>query len=442
MAYMIVDLQRTVGGIKPLHGVNNGPVTYGSLVDVSDYYHKAGIPLVRLHDPNWPHPREVDVHIVFPDFECDPDDPDSYDFSRTDEYIRTVLATGARIVYRLGESIEHTAVKYHVHPPRDYDKWVRICLNIIRHYNEGWANGFHHNIEYWEIWNEPDYSDKMWTGTHEQYYRLYEAAAPAIKKAFPHLKVGGPAAARPMLEFVTEFLAHCRDKQLPLDFFSWHTYTADPEVIARHALHVREQLDRFGFDKTESHLNEWNYLPADFAKIWLKGNEYMRRDVFERQKSAEGAAFVGAVLSKLHDLPVDAANYYDGQPTALFCGLFDIYGVPQKAYRVFEAFRELLDRPHRVAVEVSAGGNKVYGLAGKDDDGRALVMISHFHPKAESYELVVRGVPAGARMKCAVSLLNDEHDWLPLGEHAVADGERVRLDIPGYAVVLARLSAV
>ena len=29
MAYMIVDLQRTVGGIKPLHGVNNGPVRTG-----------------------------------------------------------------------------------------------------------------------------------------------------------------------------------------------------------------------------------------------------------------------------------------------------------------------------------------------------------------------------------------------------------------------------
>ena len=441
MAYMIVDLRRTAGGIKPLHGVNNGPVTYGSLVDVSDYYCKAGIPLVRLHDPNWPHPREVDVHIVFPDFDRDPDDPDSYDFSRTDEYIRTVLATGAKIVYRLGESIEHTATKYHVHPPKDYDKWVRVCLNIIRHYNEGWANGFHHNIEYWEIWNEPDYSNKMWTGTHEQYYRLYEAAAPAIKSAFPRLKVGGPAVARPTWDFVTEFLAHCRDKQLPLDFFSWHTYTSDPEVIARHALHVREQLDRFGFDETESHLNEWNYFPADFSKIWLKGNEYMRRDVFERQKSAEGAAFVGAVLSKLHDLPVDAANYYDGQPTALFCGLFDIYGVPRKPYRVFEAFRELLDCPHRVAVEVSADGNKVYGLAGKDDGGRALVMISHFHPKAESYELVIRGIPEGTRMKCVVSLLNDEHDWLPLGEQLVADGERVRLDISGYAVVLARLSA-
>lgn len=441
MAYMIVDLERTAGGIKPLHGVNNGPVTYGALVDVSDYYRKAGIPLVRLHDPNWPHPREVDVHIVFPDFDRDPDDPDSYDFSRTDEYLRTVLDTGAKIVYRLGESIEHTEKKYHTHPPGDYDKWVRVCINIIRHYNEGWANGYRHNIEYWEIWNEPDIGAKMWTGSREEYYRLYETAAPAIKKAFPHLKVGGPAIAHPTGGMLAEFVERCRDKQLPLDFLSWHTYTADPDVIARHAIFVRELLDRNGFRQTESHLNEWNYFPADFGKIWLKGNEYMRRDVFERQKSAEGAAFVGAVLARLHDLPVDAANYYDGQPTALFCGLFDIYGVPQKTYRVFEAFRELLDYPYRAAVEISAEGNKVYGLAGRNDDGEALVMISHFQSKAETYELVVRGVPDGKRMICSVSRLGDDHDWLPLGEQAAANGERIRLDMPGYGVTLVRLSA-
>ena len=29
-------------------------------------------------------------------------------------------------------------------------------MNVIKHYNSGWANGYHYNIKYWEIWNEPD----------------------------------------------------------------------------------------------------------------------------------------------------------------------------------------------------------------------------------------------------------------------------------------------
>lgn len=40
-------------------------------------------------------------------------------------------------------------------PPRDHDQWADICIHIIRHYNEGWANGFHLNLDYWHIWEEP-----------------------------------------------------------------------------------------------------------------------------------------------------------------------------------------------------------------------------------------------------------------------------------------------
>ena len=45
---------------------------------------------------------------------------------------------------------------YHTFPPKDPEKWARICEHIIRHYTEGWADGYHYNIRYWEIWNEPE----------------------------------------------------------------------------------------------------------------------------------------------------------------------------------------------------------------------------------------------------------------------------------------------
>ena len=41
-------------------------------------------------------------------------------------------------------------------PPRDPARWAAVCAGIVRHYNEGWAGGFRHDIRYWEIWNEPD----------------------------------------------------------------------------------------------------------------------------------------------------------------------------------------------------------------------------------------------------------------------------------------------
>ena len=115
-----VNLGQITGRIKPLQGVNNGPVGYGTLVDVSHLYRDLAVPYVRLHDPNWPHPREVDIPQVFPDFTADPDDPASYDFGQTDDYLQKIVETGAKIIYRLGVSIEHTERKIYTDPPVDF----------------------------------------------------------------------------------------------------------------------------------------------------------------------------------------------------------------------------------------------------------------------------------------------------------------------------------
>src|SRR5580765_2966147 len=170
---LTVDFFQTNGVIRPLHGVNMGPLCYRGMVDLSAYHRELGVPFTRLHDVVWVNAEAVDIHTIFRDFRNDPALPESYDFRQTDDYVQSIINVGSQIVYRLGESIEHTPRKYHVQPPADLEKWAAICIGIIRHYNEGWAGGFHHNIRYWEIWNEPDVRPAMWTGTEEQYLHLY-----------------------------------------------------------------------------------------------------------------------------------------------------------------------------------------------------------------------------------------------------------------------------
>ena len=112
----------------------------------------------------------------------------------TDDYLKTMRAAGTEPFYRLGQSIEHWIKKYGVNPPADFDKWAAICEHIVRHYNEGWADGFEWNITYWEIWNEPDLKpaadgrpSPTWTGTPEQLYDLLSNTALRLKKDFPSL---------------------------------------------------------------------------------------------------------------------------------------------------------------------------------------------------------------------------------------------------------------
>ena len=363
--------------IRHLHGVNNGPVGYGSLIDVTHHFREIAVPSVRLHDPEWPHPRSVDMYAVFPDPAADPDDRASYDFLRTDEYLASVVRTGASIVYRLGVSIEHTAVKRYTHPPADPERWARVCVRIIDHYNNGWAGGFFLGIRHWEIWNEPDLGPQMWSGTAEEYFELYRVTATAIRRAHPGVKVGGPGAAHAQGDLVQRFVAFCEQEELPLDFLSWHAYRDAVASVTTDADFVRALLDRHGFRDTESHLNEWNLLAGNFWNLWESGNELERRRVFEVMRGPRGAAFDAAVLMALQDHGVDVANYYDGQPSALFCGLFDPYGVPLKPYHAFRAFLRLAEAGGRLAVTAPSLPDDLFACAAGSGAGDAVLLLSN-----------------------------------------------------------------
>ena len=191
-----IAFSKPYGKVKTFNAVNNGPVNGLRGINNMEAWATARIPYGRLHDTSFTNEWLVDVHRIFRDFDADENDPKSYDFACTDEYIAVTELAGAKTFFRLGQSIEHRIKKYHIFPPKDFAKWARICEHIIMHYNEGWADGFHYNIEYWEIWNEPDNEpvaaeNPMWKGSMEEYFTLYEVTANHLKACFPHIKVGG-----------------------------------------------------------------------------------------------------------------------------------------------------------------------------------------------------------------------------------------------------------
>jgi xylan 1,4-beta-xylosidase len=379
-----VDYQKSAGAIRPLHGVNGGPLCYRGTVDLTRYHRELRIPNTRLHDVPWVNAEAVDLHLLFPDMRADPARPENYRFAATDDYIAAITNVPSQIVFRLGESIEHTPRQYFVHPPSDPAKWAAVCVNVIRHYNDGWASGFRHGIRYWEIWNEPENRPVMWTGTDEQFFELYAAAATAVKAAFPELKAGGPGLGatgefdgdkfKPTT-FLGKFLSYCRDRHLPLDFFSWHRYTSHPGDLQQRAQALRRLLDEHGFTRTESHLNEWNYLPNDdWRPLLREGQGQLREQWFEQMSGAAGAAFAASGLILLQDAAVDMANFYTGEVQGF--GLFNYHGVPKKSYYAFKAFADMLDTPARVEARAERDGQLAL-LAGTDAKlTRAAVLVS------------------------------------------------------------------
>lgn len=444
-----VDGAARQGEIRPLHGVNNGPLNLGETVDLSEFYRQLRIPLVRLHDSEWPNPDVVDMHAVFPDPHADPDDPSSYRFARTDAYVQAIVDTGAEIVYRLGESIETTREKHHVHPPVDPEHWAAACLGVIRHYNDGWADGFQHGIRYWEVWNEPENRPAMWTGDDEDYYRLYAATARAIRAYDPELKIGGPSIGAPgefvdgelrPSPFLQGFLTRCREQQLPLDFFSWHTYSNDPQIYLRRAEAIRRLLDQQGFGVTEIHLNEWNYLPDDdWSPIAGTARQGLpRRQFYERQGGAEGAAFVASVLCSLQDSPLDAANYYSGDTNQF--GLFDRYGVPKKTFYAFSAFARLLETPLRLRASAVAEGD-VSVCAGVDLEGTRLqILIANFDAADPQLNVRVDALPWEGATRLNVFRLDADLDLESVASETFSAGDlQLQQSIAAPAVLLIEL---
>lgn len=453
-----IDFTKPTGSLKSLHGLNNGPISFGGMLDNRHRFRELGVPWARLHDTNWPHPREVDVPQIFPNFDADPDAPASYCFGPTDDYLRSILATGARIIYRLGTSIEHYPRRRYTHPPADYTRWARICLGIVRHYTEGWADGIPNAVEYWEIWNEADIGKPMWSGDYDQYMELYRVTATMLKAYNPKLRIGGPAHGILDKPGLPQFMAYCRDHRLPLDFYSWHLYARHPDEFVTQARRIRRLLDEHGFAGIPTLLTEWNFLPAGW-EIMCSQDEFMRREKFERLKTEEGAAFCASTLIRMQDEPIDIMNYYDGQALTWFCGLFDYYGVPTKTFHAFHAFKELLACPERVAVTCDISGVDV--LAARSADAKSgMLLIANFGAYEGRVSISADGL-AGVPARPAVSLVDHDHSLQPmsalaagtnafvagqdhLGKDQVADASgthRLDLLLRRHAVALVRFAS-
>ena len=383
-----VDPGREIGPVKPVNGVGQPPMIGFTEYPMFHYLKEAGIPFSRLHDVGGMFGRNVFVDIpnLFRDFDADENDPKNYDFAFTDRLISALVKNDVEPFFRLGVTIENYAAKirrYRIDPPKDFAKWARICEHVIRHYTEGWADGFRYKITYWEIWNEPENwetaeKNEMWHGTFEEYCRFYDVASKYLKAKFPHLKIGGFAScgvtwinrkdknarAKHQFDCFHAFLKYIKEHGSPIDYFSYHSYSYVPQLMEQ-TRYVRKTLDEAGYKGLETCLNEW--LPAPNH---------------DKLGTAQQAAEVAAVLVGFQNGPVDSAAIYDAKcNVGNYSPLFNpLTYKPHKAYWAFVAFNELRKLGTAVGVKVDGMDfpekSSVYATAAKGVDGLAVMIVN------------------------------------------------------------------
>ena len=434
-----VDFTRKLGKIKPMNAGNNGPKipppsqTKGNF----ETFRMLHIPYARLHDANlctlYGAPHVVDIRAIFKDFNADPEDPASYDFTMTDIYLETLKKAGTEPFFRLGGSIEHSPRKWFTCVPPDFRKFAVICEHIIRHCTGSWANGLGMKITYWEIWNEPDLdpdvceNKRCWQGTAAEFRELFCITAKHLKSCFPELKIGGPASASPISRktkpgWTDLFFAELEKQQIKLDFYSFHCYACDLNVFFHNVREVREYLDTHGQPQAESILNEWNYV-----RNWNDGWTH----TLEQEAGIKGASFALCAMLGCQKLPLDLLMYYDMRVGCGMNGLWHAVTLNiQKPYYSYFMFEKLA----RLGTEVASDSDDetIQVVGATNEAGKKTAVIGGFNDDdnfgVRKLEIKLTGLTAQEKENLTVRLLDEKLDCFEVPFYL--EGDTLRFKFP------------
>ncbi|MBQ5947740.1 hypothetical protein [Massilia sp. ST3] len=315
-------------------------------------------------------------------------------------------------------------------PPKDYDKWAELIYQWVKHSVERYGRK---EVEswYWEVWNEPDGHYLIAPDTKREYFKMYDYAADAVKRALPTARMGGPHTAGAG-RFMDDFLEHAlRGKNhatgktgSPLDFVAFHAKgqpkVVDGRVQMGMGIHF-QRLDQ-GFALVEKY-PELKGIPVIIGESDPEGCAACGMQTNPENAYRNGtlyASYTAASIARGYDLAarrgvnlIGAVNWsfeFEDQPW--FAGFRDLAtnGVDKPVLNVFRMLGMM--RGERVAVggdqaydaaAIQAGGVRgartdINALASKDARSVA-VMVWNYHDDdivdaGSPVELHISGIPA------------------------------------------------
>ena len=290
-----------------------------------------------------------------------------HDFSGIDRVYDHVLGLGLRPIVELSfmprdlaSDPAKTVFEYGaiVSPPRDWDRWEELVRELTAHLVDRYGSD---EVRRWafEVWNEANL-DVFWSGTREEYLRLYDVSVRAVKSVDAALIVGGPASAAG--KWVDELLAHCRATGSPIDFVSTHTYGNAP-------LDLRPIAARHGYPDLPQWWTEWGAHASHFNPVhdspWSAA--YLVRGMASAMGRTEALAY-WTISDHFEEL---------GRPPRLLHGGFGLLAVGnlrKPRWWGLWMMEQLLQ--HRVASTVSGdgAGDMVQAIGSRDDDGRIAIL--------------------------------------------------------------------
>lgn len=303
-----------------------------------------------------------------------------YDWTIVDKIFDTYIERGMRPIAQIGfmpEALSSKPQPYRhfwkpgddyndiytgwAYPPNDYKKFAELVFQWVKHSIERYGKA---EVEtwYWELWNEPNIS--YWKGTTDEYIKLYDYSADAVKRALPTAKMGGPEVTGPNWEVSAKFFRAFLDHVVsgknyvtgktgsPLDLITFHAKGAPKVVDGIVQMNMGTQLRDIdkGFEIVASYPSLKN-LPIIIGESDPEGCAACSEDLHPQNAYRNGtmySSYTAASFARKHDLAdargvnllgaVTWAFEFEDQPW--FRGFRDLAtnGVDKPVLNVFRMF--------------------------------------------------------------------------------------------------------
>ncbi|MBB6142732.1 xylan 1,4-beta-xylosidase [Silvibacterium bohemicum] len=308
--------------------------------------------------------------------------------------------------------------------PKSYPKWQALVSAFAQHLIDRYGR---REVESWpfEVWNEPDNKllPGFWSGTRDDYFRLYDYSATGLKSVDPNLKIGGPVTAfttfqEPFLRHITTGNYATGAKSTPLDFLDMHNYYLPVSDY-------RPLLRRYGLSDVPVYFTEWGVTPqyGDTVGDTAYSAAATAGDIFDSLDQAASVSYW------------TASDYFEesGNPRQLFHGGFGLIGLDglrKSRYWTYYLLHRL--GTDRIAVDGQGDGfdGLVKGVATRATDGSVSLLIDNAtqqHAKAAGdpalarhLTLAITGLVPGNRYQIEHDRIDNEHSnvygaWQTMG---------------------------
>jgi xylan 1,4-beta-xylosidase len=291
-----------------------------------------------------------------------------HDFTNIDRIYDRVVDLGLRPIVEisfmprdLASDPDRTVFEYGaiVSPPKDWTRWEQLVGDLAAHLVERYGRD---EVRSWgfEVWNEANL-EVFWSGTRDDYLRLYDVSSRAVKAVDAALPVGGPASAA--AAWIDELLVHVDRSSAPIDFLSTHTYGNAP-------LDLRPIAARHGRPDLRLWWTEWGAHATHFNRahdsVWSAA--YLTRGMVSAMGRLDALAY-WTISDHFEELGRAEKLLHGG------FGLLSIGNLRKPRWWALWMLEQLGDQRLDVVVDGDGAGDMVNAVASIDSDATLAIVV-------------------------------------------------------------------